>query len=139
MESDSPGRVSSEEDIEMISLPDVVERERRQEYGHTKDAYAEEDEEPEGDERALLSGAIQTELTRETHISTGRKVWPQIKGIVVEVCIQAAKTSIWLIPRPERANPLDDSSQPPVHRKAVGHSFGQRFSLLYHRCAQSCF
>jgi len=83
MESDSPGRVSSEDDIEMISLPDVVERERRKELA--KDTYAEEDEEPEGDERALLSGAIQTEPARETHISTGRRVWPQIKGIVVEV------------------------------------------------------
>jgi len=90
MNPNSPGHHDSvDDDIEMIHLSDVEEVRS----GHSNaqeadiDLEDEEDEVADADEgnRALLSGNVNTRSFAQPKSASAR-IWPQIRGIVIEVC-----------------------------------------------------
>ncbi|KAF8898263.1 Mg transporter [Gymnopilus junonius] len=102
MNQNSPGRMSTESDIEMIEVDDIAPSQKPHQNGYgqalTQEPESDDDDEPipihrDDTYRGLLSGSIQKAYFE----ASPSKLWPQVKGIVIESAPTLLMTTISLL------------------------------------------
>ncbi|PPQ76906.1 hypothetical protein CVT24_008672 [Panaeolus cyanescens] len=104
MNPNSPGYDSIDDDIEMIGIHEAQDSHTTQEkppmYASTRssESDSEDEEETHQDDgsRALLSGSAERTRGREPPLEPSQKIWPQVKGIVMESAPALLMTTISL-------------------------------------------
>lgn len=121
MPASSPGhsRDSVDDDIEVIAMNDILDK--------NPHSPVDSDDDTDDDGDVALLGHPSP---RHHHTSSSKRLWPQIKGIVIEVR-ELDNISLLLLKTPtERPYITTHNREPTIHWKTAGSSFCEPRSRL---------